>query len=37
MRVVILEKAGIQRDSQLALAQHYEVAKCRNNVGVEVN
>jgi hypothetical protein len=36
-RVVIPEKASIWRDSQLVLAQHYEAAKCRNDVGVEVN
>jgi hypothetical protein len=36
-RVVVLEKAGIWRDSQPALAQHYEAAKCRNSLGVEVN
>jgi hypothetical protein len=36
-RVVVSEKAGIWRDSQPALAQHYEAAKCRNGVGVEVN
>jgi hypothetical protein len=35
-RVVVLEKAGIQRNSQ-PLTQHYKAAKCRNNVGVEVN
>jgi hypothetical protein len=36
-RVVVLEKAGIRRDSQLALTQHYEATKCRDDVGVEVN
>jgi hypothetical protein len=36
-RVVVPEKAGIQRDSQLGLAQHYEATKCRNDVGVEMN
>jgi hypothetical protein len=36
-RVVVPEKAGIQRDSQPALAQHYEATKCRNSLGVEVN
>jgi hypothetical protein len=36
-RVVVPEKAGIQRDSQPTLAQHYEAAKCRNNVGVDMN
>jgi hypothetical protein len=35
-RVVVPEK-GIWRDSQPALAQYYEAAKCRNGVGVEVN
>jgi hypothetical protein len=28
MRIIVLEKASIWRDSQLALAQHYEAAKC---------
>jgi hypothetical protein len=36
-RVVVPEKAGIRRDSQPALTQHYEGTKCRNGVGVEVN
>ena len=36
-RVVVPEKAGIQRDSQPTLTQHYEAAKCRNNVGVDMN
>jgi hypothetical protein len=36
-RVIIPEKAGIRRDSQPALTQHYEATKCRNSVGVEVN
>jgi hypothetical protein len=36
-RVVVPEKVAIQRDSQLALSQYYEAAKCRNNVGVEMN
>jgi hypothetical protein len=36
-RVVVPENAGIQRDSQPALTQHYEDTKCRNVVGVEVN
>jgi hypothetical protein len=36
-RVVVPEKAGIQRDSQPTLAQHYEAAKCRNNLGIEMN
>jgi hypothetical protein len=36
-RVVVPEKAGIQRDSQPALAQHYEATKCRNDNGVEMN
>jgi hypothetical protein len=36
-RVIIPEKAGIQRDSQPGLTQHYEASKCRNSVGVEVN
>jgi hypothetical protein len=36
-RIIVLEKASIWRDSQPALAQHYEAAKCRNSVGVEMN
>jgi hypothetical protein len=36
-RIVVSEKAGIQRDSQPAPTQHYEAGKCINNVGVEVN
>jgi hypothetical protein len=36
-RIVVPEKAGIRRDSQPALTQHYEAVKCRNDVGVEVN
>jgi hypothetical protein len=36
-RVVVPERAGIRRNSQPALTQHYEAAKCRNDVGVEVN
>jgi hypothetical protein len=36
-RVVVTEKVGIQRNSQPALTQHYEAAKYRNGVGVEVN
>jgi hypothetical protein len=36
-RVVVPEKADIRWDSQLALTQHYEAAKCGNNVGVEMN
>jgi hypothetical protein len=36
-RVIVQENAGIQRDSQLALTQHYEAAKCRNDIGVEMN
>jgi hypothetical protein len=35
-RVVVPEKAGIRRDSQPALAQHYEATKCRNSIGVEM-
>jgi hypothetical protein len=37
MRVVVSEKAGIRRDSQPALTQHYKVAKCSNGVDVEMN
>jgi hypothetical protein len=33
-RIIVLEKASIRRDSQLALAQHYEAVKCQNGVGV---
>jgi hypothetical protein len=36
-RIVVPEKAGIRRNSQPALTQHYEATKCRNDVGVEVN
>jgi hypothetical protein len=36
-RIIVPEKANIRRDSQPALAQHYEAAKCRNSVGVEMN
>jgi hypothetical protein len=36
-RIVVPEKTGIRSDYQLALAQHYEGAKCRNGIGVEVN
>jgi hypothetical protein len=36
-RVVVPEKAGIRMDSQPALTQHYKAAKCRNNVGIEIN
>jgi hypothetical protein len=36
-RVVVPEKAGIQRDFQPALSQHYEAAKCRNDISVEMN
>jgi hypothetical protein len=36
-RVVVPEKAGIRRDSQSALTQHYEAVKCRNGIGVEMN
>jgi hypothetical protein len=36
-RVVVPEKTGIQRDSQPTLTQHYEAARCRNSVSVEVN
>jgi hypothetical protein len=35
-RVVVPEKADIRRDSQPALVQHYEAAKCRNNIGIEM-
>jgi hypothetical protein len=36
-RVVVPEKASIQRNSQPALTQHYEVVECRNGIGVEMN
>jgi hypothetical protein len=36
-RIIVIEKASIRRDSQPALAQHYEAAKCQNGVGVEMN
>jgi hypothetical protein len=36
-RIIVPEKASIRRDSQPALAQHYEAAKCRNGVGVEMH
>jgi hypothetical protein len=36
-RVVVPEKAGIRRDFQPALTQHYKGIKCRNDIGVEVN
>jgi hypothetical protein len=37
MRIIVPENVSIRRDSQPALAQHYEAAKCRNGVGVEMN
>jgi hypothetical protein len=36
-RIIVPKKASIRRDSQPALAQHYEAAKCRNGVGVEMH
>jgi hypothetical protein len=36
-RIIVPEKASIWRDSQPALAEHYEAAKCQNGVGVEMN
>jgi hypothetical protein len=36
-RIIVPEKASIWRDSQLALTQHYEAAKCQNGDGVEMN
>jgi hypothetical protein len=36
-KVVVPEKAGIRRDFQPTLTHHYEDAKCKNNVGVEMN
>jgi hypothetical protein len=36
-RIIVSEKTSIRRDSQPALAQHYDAAKCRNGVGVEMH
>jgi hypothetical protein len=36
-RIIVPEKASIQRDSQPALARHYKATKCRNGVDVEMN
>jgi hypothetical protein len=36
-RIIVPEKASIRRDSQAALAQYYETAKCGNGVGVEMH
>jgi hypothetical protein len=36
-RIIVPEKASIRRDSQPALAQHYEAAMCQNSVRVEMN
>jgi hypothetical protein len=36
-RIIVPEKASIWRDSQPALTQHYEAAKCQNGIGVEMN
>jgi hypothetical protein len=36
-RIIVSEKAGIRRDSQPALTQHYEAGKCINDIGVEAN
>jgi hypothetical protein len=36
-RIIVPEKTSIQRDSQPALTQHYKVAKCQNDVGVEMH
>jgi hypothetical protein len=36
-RVIVPKKASIRRDSQPALTQHYEAAKCRNGIVVEMN
>jgi hypothetical protein len=36
-RIIVPEKASVRRNSQSALAQHYEATKCRNNVGVEMH
>jgi hypothetical protein len=32
-RIIVPEKASIQRDSQPSLTQHYEATKCQNDVG----
>jgi hypothetical protein len=37
MKIIVSEKASIRRDSQPALTQHYEAAKCRNGVSIEMN
>jgi hypothetical protein len=37
MKIIVSEKASIRRDSQPALTQHYEAAKCRNGVGIGMN
>jgi hypothetical protein len=36
-RIIVSENASIRRDSQPALTQHYDAAKYRNSVGVEIN
>jgi hypothetical protein len=36
-RIIVSEKTSIWWDSQPTLAQHYEAAKCRNSIGVEMN
>jgi hypothetical protein len=36
-RIIVPEKASIRRDSQPALTQQYEAAKCQNSIGVEMN
>jgi hypothetical protein len=36
-RIIVPKKASIRRDSQPLLAHHYEAAKCRNDVGVEMH
>jgi hypothetical protein len=36
-RIIVPGKASIQRDFQPALTQHYEAAKCRDIIGVEMN
>jgi hypothetical protein len=36
-RMIVPEKTSIRRDFQLALAQHYKAAKCRDGIRVEIN
>jgi hypothetical protein len=36
-RVIVPTKAGIRWDSKPALTQYHEVAKCKNDVRIEMN